>query len=39
MVVRDLHAARLAVLESEDDAPLVVDADAVRAREGALELL
>jgi len=33
------NAACLSVLENEDDPPLVVDANAIRAREVALEFL
>jgi hypothetical protein len=39
VVVGDRHVAGLAPFEAEDDAELIVDADAVLAGEGALKLL
>ena len=37
MVVNDFEFVRVAVLPDEADAPLVVDADAVPARQAALQ--
>jgi hypothetical protein len=39
VIIGDPHAARLALLEREEDAPLIVDSDAVPAGQVALQFL